>query len=128
MIDLFYAGGPLFMFPITLVAIAVLGAAITGWLSTRRGRDPSFWSRVVFQLGLFAFVLGILSQAVSLYQMMGAIQAAGNVAPAIVMGGLRVSLIAPFYAIGIFLVALLLRLVLDGVSRHQTESTNSQLA
>lgn len=121
MIDLFFAGGPLFMFPLTLVALAVLAAAVRGGLSIRQGRDPSFWSRLVFHLGLFAFVLGILSQAISLYQMMGAIQAAGDVAPAIVMGGLRVSLIAPFYAIGIFLAALLLRFVLDAAARSSIE-------
>ena len=118
MIDLFMAGGPTFMLPLTIVAAAVLFAAIRGGMAAQSSAALTIWMRLLFHLGLFAFILGILSQAVSLYQMMGAIEAAGDVSPAIVMGGLRVSLIAPFFGIGIFLAAMLFRFSLEWMGRR----------
>ena len=105
------------MIPLTIVAVAVLAASIRGAMSARSGTDTAFWSRMLFHLGLFAFVLGVLSQAIGLYQMMGVIEQVGGASPAIVMGGLRVSLIAPFYGTGIFIAAMLFRFALDGMAR-----------
>lgn len=108
MIDLLVRGGLPFTLPLTAVALAVLVAA--GWtaLGLVTGRRRPFAKRAVFQLGLFAFFFGLLSQAVSLYQMMRAVEVAGSVSPALVAGGLSVSLIAPIYGLGICVVALLL--------------------
>lgn len=96
------------------------GLAIAPADGKGRGAETAFWSRLLFHLGLFAFVLGVLSQAISLYQMMGVIERVGGASPAIVMGGLRVSLIAPFYGIGIFLAAMLFRFALEGMGRTAT--------
>lgn len=114
MIELLVRGNLTFTLPLVAVAIAVLGSAIraallTGAQSERRG----FWTRMVFQLGLFALVFGLFSQAVSLYQMMRAIEAAGDINPALVYGGLKVSLICPVFGIGIAVTALLFWLALD---------------
>lgn len=120
MIDLFFAGGLLFMLPLTVLAVLVLGVALKASMTIRsRGEDASSWSRILFHLGLLAFVLGILSQAIGLYQMMTAIEAAGDVSPAIVMGGLKVSSIAPIYGLIIFIMAILLRLTLDVGSQQK---------
>lgn len=113
MIDLLVRGGLIFTLPLTIIFIAVLATA--GWAGVRglSGRSESaFWKRTVFHLGLFGLVLGMLGHAISLYEMMGAIEAAGSVAPAIVAGGLRVALIVPLYGLGIFVMALLLWLAL----------------
>ena len=108
----------MFMLPLTLVAAGVLAAATWASVDCVSGRrNGAFWKRAVFHFGLFGLILGILSQAISLYQMMGAIEAAGDISPAIVAGGLRVSLIAPLYGVGIFAGAMLLWLILHFVSR-----------
>jgi len=60
----------------------------------------------VLQLGIFCFFFGVLSQAVGLYQALGAIVAAGDVSPALIFGGLRVSFIAPIFGLIIFLFTL----------------------
>lgn len=118
MIDLLVRGGLTFTLPLTAVALAVVIAA--GWASiafmSGRGDGP-FWKRAVFHLGLFGLVVGMFGHAISLYQMMGAIKAAGSVSPAIVAGGLRVSLVAPVYGLGIFAFATLLWLALHLLSR-----------
>ncbi len=110
MIDLLVAGNLVFTLPLTVVAIAVLWMGIQGAIAGGPGREDAFSpERLLFHLGLFAFVFGLLSQTISLYQMMGAIEAAGAVSPAIVAGGLKVSFIAPLYGLFIFVAALLLR-------------------
>ncbi len=108
MFDLLAQGGYLFMLPLTLLALAVVGTAIWAFAAQFRGSAVA-GARAVFHLGLFAFVLGLLSQAISLYQMFAAIESVGgSVAPALVVGGLRVSLIAPVFGVLIFVVALVL--------------------
>jgi hypothetical protein len=118
MIELLKQGGLLFTLPLTAIALAVLGAATGAALVWLTGQgEARRWRRAVFHLGLFALVFGLLSHAVSLYQMMHAIEGAGGVSPAMVMGGLRVSLIAPVYGLGIFAAALLLWAALDFFTR-----------
>jgi hypothetical protein len=125
MIDLLVAGGVYFTIPLTVVALAVVGAAIKATLSIRNGHeDSTLWTERLFHLGLFGFVLGILSQAIGIYQMLSAIEGVGSVSPAIVAGGLKVSLIAPLYGLIIFVVALLMRLCLDWGARRMTRVTS----
>jgi len=64
-------------------------------------------------VGLFTLVTGILSQLIGLYQAFRAIEQAGDVSPALLMGGLKVSMIANLYGISIFLLSYLLWLGLD---------------
>ena len=122
MIDLLVRGGLWFTLPLTVIALAVVGAA--GWagraLMTGRG-NSAFWKRMVVHLGLFGFVLGLLGQAIGLYEAMTAIEAMGSVSPALLAGGLRVSLIVPMYGLGIFTTALLCWLVLHLLGRNAAQ-------
>lgn len=59
-------------------------------------------------IGLFAFVTGILGQLVGLYAAFTAIEQAGNIDPALVYGGLKVSMIPTLYGFLIYLVSLIL--------------------
>lgn len=119
MIDFIVEGGPLFTIPLAVLALAVLVVLVLGVLSARDERGhTAFWSRMLFHIGLFAFMFGILSQAIGLYQMMSAIEAVGNVSPALVMGGLKVSMIAPLFGLVIFLIALIAHLGLEWSARR----------
>lgn len=60
--------------------------------------------------GSAAFMLGLLAQVIGLYQAMNAIQQAGDVSPALLAGGFKVSLIAPIYGLIIFVITLLVYL------------------
>lgn len=119
MIDLLVRGGLWFTLPLTVIAFAVVVAA--GWaghaLMTGRGTG-AFGKRMVFHLGLFGLVLGLLGQSIALYEAMAAIEAMGSVSPALLAGGLRVSLIAPMYGLGIFTTALLCWLALHLVAKN----------
>ncbi len=114
MLDLLKQGGLTFTAPLTVIAFAVVAAAAGASLLQLTGRGRAvFWKRSVFHLGLFGLVFGVFSHAVSLYQMMQAIESFGSVSPAMVAGGLRASLVAPVYGLGIFIGAMLLWFVLD---------------
>jgi len=65
-------------------------------------------------------VWGILGQGLGLYQAMTAIQAAADVSPAIVLGGLKVSTIAPLMGLSVFAIALVARVSLGLMTRAQS--------
>ena len=62
--------------------------------------------------GVIALVTGILGQMIGLYSAFTAIEAAADISPAILAGGLSVSMITPIYGMAIFIVSYLLWAVL----------------
>ena len=109
-----YSSGGVFMTPITLVGIAMLGlgvyVVVKSFDATRSERLPRLNS-LVMQLGVFAFFTGLLSQAMGLMQAFQVIQQVGDVSPALLAGGLYVSFIAPVWGMIILLVGLALYMV-----------------
>lgn len=103
------AGGP-FMWPLVIIGLVILGLSIKKTIDlfqhTDRGADTLRKGLpVILQLGLFCFIWGLLAQAVGLYQMLSAIEGVGGeVAPALLAGGLKVSMIAPIF--GLIILAL----------------------
>ena len=69
--------------------------------------------------GLFALVTGFLGQGVGLFQAFTVIQTAPDLSPAIMAGGLKVSMIAPMFGIFIFLISVLFWIGLDYLASHQ---------
>ncbi|PEN14276.1 hypothetical protein CRI94_04355 [Longibacter salinarum] len=115
MFELLVQGNLTFTVPLVIAALAVVGAAIMAFV--HNGESAQWYGELTFQIGLFAFVFGLFSQAISLYQMMGAIERVGAVSPALVAGGLKLSMIGPAMGIGIFAIAVLLRLAARSFSR-----------
>ncbi len=64
-------------------------------------------------LGLFAFIAGILGQLIGLYSAFTAIEKAMDISPAILAGGLKVSMITVIYGTVIFLLSYLFWFILD---------------
>ncbi len=59
----------------------------------------------IVQVGLFALVFGIFGQCLGLYSAFVAIQEMGDVSPALLAGGLKVSMITTLYGFFIFLLS-----------------------
>ncbi|HKL20032.1 MAG TPA: MotA/TolQ/ExbB proton channel family protein [Halalkalibaculum sp.] len=113
MTDLFYAGGPLFMGILTILLLIILSMSAYRIIQIVRGNvdyATSFRHRLSYikSVGLFALVFGILAQLMGLYQAFSAIEMAGDISPAILMGGLKVSMITTIYGVIIFLISYLL--------------------
>jgi biopolymer transport protein ExbB/TolQ len=112
MSDYFVAGG-IFMWPLTLAGIGVAGIAIRKSIgifvhADRPAVAHKTMLNLLIQLGIFSLFLGILSQAIGLFQALQAIEAIGEVSPALIFGGLKVSMIAPVYGLMIFMAAFIM--------------------
>lgn len=114
MSDLIYMGGAMWTVPILLLGVGVVVFAGIAFAQLRNddGGATRRKASVVTHMGLLAFIWGILGQGLGLYQAMTAIQAAGDVSPAIVLGGLKVSFIAPLMGLTVFAIALVGRVAL----------------
>jgi hypothetical protein len=113
MLDLFYMGGPLFMSLVTAALALVITAAALALRTTDAARAAQY-RRAVAQSALLAAVLGILGQAIGLYDAMTVIEAmGGEVSPALLAGGIKVSFVAPLYGLGVCALGLLLAALLS---------------
>lgn len=96
MMNLFMAGGPLYMGILTLILIGVIIAAVLK-------------KSAIKELGLLALAFGFFSQLLGLYGAFEAIEAAGGVSTAMLAGGLKVSSITSLYGTMIYLISLGIR-------------------
>ncbi|MBR6183068.1 MAG: hypothetical protein IKQ76_00700 [Bacteroidales bacterium] len=95
---LFVSGGTFFMLLVSLLLIALLVAA---WKAPR-------W---VKEIGLAALAVGFFSALLSITYACDAIQMAGDVAPEVVAGGLKVCLICPMYGVIVYFISLVIRVI-----------------
>ena len=114
---------------LTIVLIVLLAWAIYHFLPVILKKDISSSKtrerlKHIKTIGSFALVLGILGQLIGLYEAFGAIQQMGDVSPALLAGGLKVSMITTFYGIFIFLMSLLIWFITDYIAGNRTDTTN----
>jgi hypothetical protein len=124
--DLFYMGGPLFMGVLSLVLISMVAWAVYHVLPVLTGSPVNLVAKRkklkhIKTIGAFGLVTGILGQLVGLYAAFEAIEQAGDIAPGILAGGLKVSMITTIYGVLIFLISLLLWLLLDFIISKKAE-------
>ena len=110
MIELFKMGGPLFMGILTLQFAGMVFFAIR-YVAAKEKTDKDL--DLVKSMGLFAMITGILGQLIGLFSAFEAIQEMGSVSPAMLAGGLKVSMISTLYGMTIFLFAYILWLILN---------------
>lgn len=128
MTDLFYMGGPLYMGILTLLLLIVLAMAIYRAIQIfgkNVDRETTFrhYLTHIKSVGLFSLVVGILSQLIGLYQAFSAIEQAGSISPALLAGGLKVSMITTIYGMSIFVLSYLLWLGLDYMAGNRAART-----
>ena len=118
MIDLFYMGGPLFMGILTLLLLIILSLA--GYRAIQIVNDKvehvttfRYHLTHIKSMGMFTLVCGILGQLIGLYQAFSVIERVGAISPALLAGGLKVSMISTLYGVLIFLLSYLVWLGLD---------------
>lgn len=117
MMDLFYQGGALFMgiltliFTTSLVLSVVYGSAVfKGKLTASMGGLAKL--SLIREVGIFGLMVGIFGQLIGLYDAFLAIQEMGQVSPAMLAGGLKVSMITTLYGFFIALISLLIYMLL----------------
>tara|TARA_B100000941_G_scaffold120714_1_gene84864 strand:- start:163985 stop:164416 length:432 start_codon:yes stop_codon:yes gene_type:complete len=112
MVELFYMGGTLFMSILTIIFVAMIAVAVLNGIPVIRGEIESAEGRAkiayIKSVGLFALVIGILGQLIGLTDAFRAIEAAGDVAPSLVYGGLKISMITTLYGFMIYIISFLI--------------------
>lgn len=94
-------GGAFFMYPLALILIVVLIFLIKAFI---KGGTPKTLS-IISSLGVFSIVWGFTGQILGLMSAFDAIQMVGDVSLAVLAGGLKISFMAPFFGMIIFLIA-----------------------
>jgi len=104
----FIEGGPLFMSVIYLMWIAVFILGIRFIILYSKDQLIIKLKRTndaILFLGSFTFLLGIFGQTIGIFMALTVIEAQGGVAPALIAGGLKVSMITALYGFGLLLVS-----------------------
>ncbi|MFO8233924.1 MAG: MotA/TolQ/ExbB proton channel family protein [Bacteroidales bacterium] len=115
--DLFFMGGPTFMGILTVLFVIttawIVYHFILAYYSKQTNREKML-RRIEYgkSLGLFSMVTGIVGQMIGLYSMFSAIEGAikngEEIIPALVFGGIKVTMIVTIYGMLIYLFSLLL--------------------
>ncbi len=120
-----YMGGILFMSVLSLSLAIILAATLLNVLRLVRGKYiPAKQLLSISDIkgvGIFAIVCGIFGQSIGLFSALQAIEAAGDVSPALIFGGLKVSFITTLYGMFIFLLSWLIAILLTNWSRRMPE-------
>ena len=111
-----FSGSPVFMGILTLVLTILLVWCFynLSLLFKSQGNDLEMLSRkfkLLTSIGLFALIIGVLDQLLSLYSIISAIEQAGDINPGIVLSALKTSVIPLIFGVCTYLLSFILRLV-----------------
>lgn len=118
-----FTGGILFMSVLLLALTTII--AITVLNIMRLSKDNYNPEKQILTIndikaiGIFAIVWGIFGQSIGLFSAFQAIEAAADISPAMIYGGLKVSMITTLYGSFIFLLSWLIYLVMSNWSRKK---------
>lgn len=119
-----FTGGILFMSVLLLALTTII--AITVLNIMRLSKDNYNPEKQILTIndikaiGIFAIVWGIFGQSIGLFSAFQAIEAAADISPAMIYGGLKVSMITTLYGSFIFLLSWLIYLVMSNWSRKKS--------
>ena len=114
----FVMGGTLFMSILTILLVIIVAVSVYFAVTISSGKASEIVNfkqqlRYVKSLGLFTMITGILGQMIGLFSAFIAIEAAGDISPAMIAGGLKVSMITSLTGVVICLISIIIWFVLD---------------
>ena len=72
-------------------------------------------------IGTFAIIWGIFGQSIGLFSALQALEAAADISPQMIYGGIKVSFITTLYGTFIFLVSRLIAIIMSNWHRKQID-------
>ncbi len=94
-------GSPAFMYPLVLLIIANIALTVKGFL---KKESVNKTIKLISSFSLFAFVWGLLGQVLGLITAFDTIEAVGNISPAMLAAGLKISFLTPLFGFVAFLI------------------------
>lgn len=115
MIEMYSQGDPKFMGILTVILICLL--VLCGFTIVKKSDKQQVEKTIQLlkYLGALGLVLGILGQLIGLYNALSVMESVQGVSPAIVYGGLKVSIITTLYGLVIFIAYLICAMILRQV-------------
>jgi hypothetical protein len=117
-----WMGGALFMTVLSICLTVIIVTTILNIIRIVNGNYKPGKQFLTIQdikaIGIFAIIWGIFGQSIGLFSALQAIEAAADISPAMIFGGLKVSFITTLYGVFIFLVAWLITLLMNNWSRR----------
>ena len=99
----------------------ILAAVILNIIRVSRGNyNPEKQILVITDIkaiGIFAIVWGVFGQSIGLFSALQAMEAAADISPQMIYGGIKVSFITTLYGMFIFLLSWLITIVMNNWSR-----------
>jgi len=95
-------GGPLFMYTTLFILIVIIALLIRGFIKIE-ARPKTI--TLVSSVSLFVLVWGFLGQMIGLITAFDAIEAAGDISPSMLAGGLKIAILSPLFGMVVFLIA-----------------------
>jgi biopolymer transport protein ExbB/TolQ len=114
----FIMGGSLFMSILTILLVIIVAVSVYYALAITSGKaveKANFKHQLKYikSLGLLTAIMGILGQLIGLFSAFSAIEEMGDISPAIMAGGLKISLITTLTGMVIYLISLIIWFLLD---------------
>lgn len=109
-------GGPFFMYPLLFILILIIVLIVKGLLQKESVEKTM---SLIGSIALFAIVWGFLGQIIGLIMAFDSIEAVGDVSPAVLAGGLKVSALAPAFGMLNFLIGRLGIIVLTLIKKDE---------
>ena len=117
-----WVGGILFMSVLSISFTLIIATTILNSIRLSKGNYlPTKQTLVINDIkaiGIFAIVWGIFGQSIGLFSALQAIEAAADISPAMIYGGLKVSMITTLYGSFIFLFSWLATIIMTNWSRR----------
>ena len=113
-VDRLNEGGPLFMYTTLIILIAIIVLLVKAFMKPDSNEKAI---SLVKHLSLFALVWGFLGQMIGLIGAFDAIEIQGDVAPAVLAGGIKIAILSPLFGMVVFLIARLGIIVLAFIKK-----------
>ena len=118
-----WMGGILFMSVLSISLTLIIGTTVLNFIRVSRDNyNPTKQILVINDIraiGIFAIVWGVFGQSIGLFSALQAIEAAGDISPSMIYGGLKVSMITTLYGLFIFLLSWLINIIMTNWSRRR---------
>lgn len=112
-----YAMLPIYiLWVVSIILIAILAYRLFAKDSAKSNKTKSLSELILF-LGSFAFLWGVIMQVLGLLGALEAIEVAGDISPALIAGGIKISLYAPTYGFMLFILTFVAWFVVRRVNK-----------
>jgi len=118
--DMHLAGGPLFMFPLTLLFVVNIGILVYVLIAVfQKKQFNTYWLEAIKQIGALAAAFGTWSTIFGLFMAFDSLESSKDIIPfPVIMGGLKVALITVLWGLVIFCLSLFAYITLKFGTRN----------